>query len=227
MDVFSQFYKVGYSNEIHQLLVTPSKHFFVDRQGKFIYQKELLKISLKNLRLAGVASSSSSAAAAAAAAGASPIVHYFLRDKLSGAFYSEIFCGEDLPPVEEFLLRAWDRKKGYSFGGLPDYLSVPKKCPVSDKTTRLLEALSVEPFNPGFSSESGVRVVRILESELVKYDGEPFAAVRDSLDEVLIELNKIKPPNRTLKNPRYEEKWISNIKALRRSPETIVNSGNI
>ena len=36
-------YQSNYSNEVHQLIVTPSKHFFVARNGILKYQKKVLK----------------------------------------------------------------------------------------------------------------------------------------------------------------------------------------
>jgi len=34
-------YQSNHSNEVHQLIVTPSKHYFVTSNGTFKYQKKL------------------------------------------------------------------------------------------------------------------------------------------------------------------------------------------
>lgn len=206
MDFSYNFSQSECSNESHQLLITPSKHFCVSFDGTLNYRKTLFKVSLKNLRLAPEEQ-------------ALPVVHYILRDKFSNAFYAESYVPNQMPPLEEFLHRAWSWKTNYLFAGLPKYLSVPSYAR-SQELSKLLANLNIEQFLPRFVNEIGLKGMQIYESELIKYAGLKFVAdVQNRMDIILKEINHFRTPNKTLKSEKYEDKWINNVKEIVLPPE--------
>lgn len=206
MDFLSNFSQSEYSNESHQLLITPSKHFTVSFDGTFNYQKALLKIALKNLRLAPELH-------------AFPVVHFILRDKFSNAFYAESYVPNQMPPVVEFLHRAWSWKKDYLFAGLPKQLSVPSYAR-SPELTKLLDNFHIGQILPRFVNEIGLKGMQVYESELIKYSNLKFVAdVQNQRDLILREINHFRVPNISRKSEKYEEKWINNVREIFLPPE--------
>lgn len=191
-----------YSNQFHQLLITPSRRFSVTFDGTFQKHSELLKISLKKLNRDDLI----------------PIVHFVLRDKFSGVFYAETVTFEKFPPIEEFLFRAWSLKGDYFFAGLPEYLSVPKYA-ISDKLSLLLNNLNITEIQPRFNDEAGVIAVKIMETELLKYKNTPFADLQGKYREVLAEINHFRTPNQYLKTEKYDRVWLGNIDSVVLPPE--------
>ncbi len=103
-------YRSDYSNHVHQLVVTVSKHFYVTKQGKFKRQSTPFKAVI------GKSSSYTK----------THVVHYMITDHYSGLFYSEVTTSDDLFPIEAFLERAWGFKPGHPMQGEPHLLVVPK-----------------------------------------------------------------------------------------------------
>ena len=103
-------YQSDHTNELHQLMVSVSKHLLVTKAGRLKFQQKPMETKLSNLTQASK----------------EHVVHYLIRDHFSGVFYAEIYSAFGLIPVEEFLFRAWSEKENYPFCGAPEYISIPK-----------------------------------------------------------------------------------------------------
>jgi hypothetical protein len=141
-------YRTDYSNEVHQLMVSVSRHLWVAKDGAIRYQQKPFEITLARL----------------ARSEKQHVIHYLVRDHFSGLLYAEIGLSGSLLSPREFLLRAWSRKDRLSFCGVPDTLIVPKT--VSDTFAELLPWLDelemdVIPATSGF--QAGVRDVKTWE----------------------------------------------------------------
>lgn len=144
-------YRTDYANEVHQLVVSVSRHLWIGKDGAIRYQKKPFEISLAKL-------------------GSSTrrhVVHYLVRDHYSGAFFAEIATSPDLPDVRKFLLRAWCRKDQLSFCGMPEYLTVPKTVDVQfPNLLTWLDELGVEKLEATSGFQAGVRDLKTWEDDL-------------------------------------------------------------
>jgi hypothetical protein len=104
-----QTYQSDYPNQVHQLMVSVSKHFYLLKNGSVKFQKKKFECTLANMHRSEK----------------DHVVHYLIRDHFSGAFYAEAASSSQLIAVDQFLLRAWSKKDEYIFCGLPEHLSVP------------------------------------------------------------------------------------------------------
>lgn len=102
-------YQSDYPNQVHQLMVSVSRHLHLIKNGSVRFQKKKFECTLANMNKSDK----------------ELIVHYLISDHFSGAFYAEACSAFQLMPVDEFLIRAWSKKDEYIFCGLPENLSVP------------------------------------------------------------------------------------------------------
>jgi hypothetical protein len=144
-------YVTHYSNEVHQLVVSVSKHLFITSDGRVKYQMKPFDISLAKLSR-------------------SPkehVVHYLIRDHFSRLFYAEIASSRRITPVEEFLQRAWSEKSLHVLCGLPDYLTVTRT--VSNffpGLVPLVLELGIEIIDATSGFQAGVRDLRTWEDHV-------------------------------------------------------------
>jgi hypothetical protein len=103
-------YQSDYANQVHQLIVSVSRHLWVTKEGLLRYQRKPLEVSLAKL----------------ARTEKRHVVHYLIRDHHSGLLYAEMAVTPQLFSAREFLLRAWSRTDQLSFSGVTDALTVPK-----------------------------------------------------------------------------------------------------
>jgi hypothetical protein len=144
-------YQSNYSNEVHQLIVSPSKHYYVTNSGIFKYQKKPFEIKLENIEQAKKIHT----------------IHYLLRDHFSGLFYWEICSSNALIPIYAFLFRAWIKKQCHPLYGIPDFMTVPKN--VQSYFPGLLgfiEKIGVTYIKVTSGFQGGVRDIRTIEDEL-------------------------------------------------------------
>jgi len=144
-------YKTDYSNQLHQLMISVSKHLRLLRNGQVRFQKKKLEYSLHDV---GTSEKQH-------------VVHYILRDHFSGAFYGEACSSGNLMPARDFLMRACSQKEEYLFCGLPQYISVPRT--VSDEFPDLLswiKSLGVELLDVTSGFQGGIRDVPTWEEYL-------------------------------------------------------------
>lgn len=157
-------YATEYSNQVHQLAVSVSRHYFATKDGRLKYQNKPIDVHLHNV----------------SASERNHVVHYVLRDHFSGLFYSEIAFVGGLAPLEGFLHRAWSEKEDYLFCGLPDLLMVPRTVDGALPTIkeRVLK-LGVQLVEVTSGFQSGIRDIRTIEEDLKFVAGESIeTAVR-------------------------------------------------
>ena len=144
-------YQSDYSNELHQLIVTPSKHYYITARGALKYQKKPFEIRLENLD----------------AAKKTHTIHFLLRDHFSGLFYWEICSSSAVIPIYEFLFRAWSKKSNHPLYGIPDYMTIPKS--VQSYFPALLgfiEEMGVVHIKVTSGFQGGIRDIRTVEDAL-------------------------------------------------------------
>ena len=144
-------YQSDYSNEVHQLIVTPSKHYFVTKNGQFKFQKKAFEVTLNDC---GTQTRKH-------------VIHYLIRDHFSGVFHWEICLAENPIPIYEFLFRAWRKKEEANFCGMPDFITIPKN--VQSFFPGLLNfiqkaGIAYLKVTSGF--QGGVRDIRTIENTL-------------------------------------------------------------
>jgi hypothetical protein len=98
-----------HSNELHQLLISLSRHLYIAADGRVLYQKKPFDLSLEKVDQSPK----------------NHLIHYLIRDHYSGHFYAEAGASRNLPSAEAFVFRAWSVKDKHSFQGMPETLSVP------------------------------------------------------------------------------------------------------
>lgn len=152
-------YQSSSRNEVQQLLISLSRNYYVGADGDLKFQKKPFEfnfdtVSRSNKKL---------------------MVSYLLRDHFSGVYYAEATTHDRLFNLGSFLFRAWGRKEGYEFRGLPESLMVPQL--VIDKWPQLLDLLDacdITALKPRSGFEMGMIDIKnwqrdIYESGYVAY----------------------------------------------------------
>lgn len=192
-------YKSDFPNQVHQLVVSASRHLYITKAGYVRYQKKELDVNLLNV----------------ARSDKEHIVHYLIRDHFSGLFYGEVCSSRDLMPVEDFLCRAWSTKDEYIFCGMPSYVSVPKTVsaifPGVHDYIRKLDIGTVE-VTSGF--QGGVRDIRTWENYL-----RQVVAVREEMKPTEIQARAARISgylNDDWEDPQSKmKKWADNVKEVK------------
>jgi hypothetical protein len=152
-------YSTEYSNEVHQLTISASKHYWVTKDDIVAHQKKPMEVDLRG--------GSQSAR--------NHLVHYVVRDHFSGLFYSKVATSRELTPAEDFLHEAWSVKPGFVFSGQPTYLALPDTVEeMFNGTRKELEALGISLPKVTSGFHGGIRDVRTLEQQLLISVGTPF-----------------------------------------------------
>lgn len=137
-----QTYQSDYPNQVHQLMVSVSRHLYLIKNSSVRFQKKKFEHNLANMHKSEK----------------EQVVHYLIRDHFSGAFYAEATSSSQLIPVDQFLLRAWSKKQEYIFCGLPEYLSIPNT--VAEAFPNLLswvDSLGVKLLEVTSGFQGGIR----------------------------------------------------------------------
>jgi hypothetical protein len=103
-------YKSNFPNQVHQLNVSLSKHYFLLNDGTIKWQGKKLDINWNNYTKTGK----------------KHLATYIIRDHFSNCFYAELHSVEKMPLIHEFLFNAWTQKNDYPFHGMPVCFIVPK-----------------------------------------------------------------------------------------------------
>lgn len=140
-----------HSNQLHQLLVSVSRHLYVTGDGFVKYQEKPAEVNIKNLPKTG----------------RERLVYYVLRDHFSGSFVFQVASTRSLAPLAEFLHLAWREDAGENkyLWGMPDSLLIPKNIS-SHGLYRGVEKLGIKPLNPPSGFASGIRILRDIEENL-------------------------------------------------------------
>lgn len=197
-------YKTDYPNQVHQLLISMSRHLYVLKGGDVNYQKKPFEF---DLRTVGKSSKTH-------------VIHYIIRDHYSGVLYAEVCTNLDTIPVEEFLFRAWSKKENYLFCGMPTLLVVPKSIrEFAPGIIPLLNTLKIEHMEPTSGYQAGVREIRVWEHEIAiapAFDSrmKSFLSLRTSTCEVIDRM--LRP--RAGKESRTS-KWLEKINMVSLPPD--------
>jgi hypothetical protein len=149
--VVYQSYSTEFSNQVHQLTIAVSKHYWVTNEHVVKYQ-----IKPMEMRLINVSRSQKT-----------HLVIYSVRDHFSGLFYSAAASSSSLPSAVSFLSEAWSKKPEHSFSGQPIWLTIPDTVEAAFPGTRNFAlALGVQliPVTSGF--QGGIRDIRTIEVRL-------------------------------------------------------------
>lgn len=103
-------YKSDFPNQVHQLNISISQHYYLLKDGTIKWQKKKLDLNWKNYLKSSKR----------------PLATYIMRDHYSSCFYAELHSLDALPEIESFLYNAWSRKEGYDFWGIGHYVIVPQ-----------------------------------------------------------------------------------------------------
>ncbi|MFC0213341.1 MULTISPECIES: hypothetical protein [Paenibacillaceae] len=158
-----------YSNQLHQLLVSVSRHYYFGNDGYLRYQKKPMDVDLKN----------------SFKSRKEHLVYYILRDHYSGTFAFRIASTKRLLPLADFLYYAWSEEKTEEkfIYGMPDALFVPKTV-ATDGLFTALENLDIMPLHPPSGFASGVRIFRDIEQLLSYYLSETVDHRLDGVDKL-------------------------------------------
>lgn len=152
-------YSTEYSNEVHQLTISVSRHYWVTKDGVVAYQKKPMDISLRCSRTSA----------------RNHLVNYVIRDHFSGLFYSKVATGLEIVSAVEFLHEAWSPKDSFVFRGLPFHLAITDTVEDAFPGTRVqVEALGINLPKVTSGFHGGVRDIRTLETRLGISVGSPF-----------------------------------------------------
>lgn len=132
-------------HEVHQVLVSVSKHYLVGAEGNIRYQKKAMDVSLRNYQRLD----------------REHLVYYILRDRFSGFYYVEVTSTKNLIPLQDFLLRGFLPKPDLYFGGIPKVLMTPKDVESTfPQIDELLDGLGVVKVYPPSGFDSGISSVK-------------------------------------------------------------------
>jgi tetratricopeptide (TPR) repeat protein len=143
--------KSAFSNEIHQLLVTVSKHLYIGKSGVLKYQEKPFTVDI----------------ASHGKSNKEHLVYYLIRDHYSGNFVFKTATTKSLIPLADFLYYAWqgEKRDDKFLWGLPLNISIPKNV-TSPELLAGMEALGIKPFHPASGFASGVKTIKDLEDNI-------------------------------------------------------------
>lgn len=140
-------------NQIHQLIISPSKHLQVLKSGGIKHYKTKSELSISSF------SNKSEKIP----------VFFIIRDVFSKSIYAELLVTSDLSELPQFLFNAWskkDTKTRMPFG-------IPNSVMVSERLTSILphyfevlSSLMINIHHPSDGFSSGVRIIRTLEDQI-------------------------------------------------------------
>jgi len=159
-----------YSNQLHQLLVSVSKHLYFGKDGHVKYQKKPLDVNIKNCHKSRK----------------EHLVYYILRDHFSGTFTFRIATTKRLIPLTDFLHYAWSEDVGEEkfIWGMPDSIFIPQMI-ATEGLLSGLNTLNVHSLNPPSGFASGIRIIRDIEDNLCFF-------IRETVDHSLEGMNKLR-----------------------------------
>ena len=144
-------YITEHSNDVHQLMVSVSRHYFITSNGKYKQQKKKFEAQIDK------PDSFTKRHA----------VNYMIRDHFSGLYYAELTDTNNIFSVSEFLYRAWSKKQGNSLYGAPLSISVPKTVrTVWPKLVPFLEEMEIIVIDVTSGFHGGIRDIRTWEEYL-------------------------------------------------------------
>ena len=165
-------------NHAHQLMVAPSKHYYLGQDGLLKYQQKPFDVTLADMPQAQ----------------RQHLVIYTLRDHSTTLLYAEVCFAPALMPLRAFLARAWGRNHNTTFRGLPEVLITSRTTIdmfAADLDAAAVLGVEIWPATSGF--QSGIHGARAVEGWLGFGIGKPpevglhwlrFHCERDEKDKV-------------------------------------------
>ncbi|MCE5319171.1 MAG: hypothetical protein LLG04_17640 [Parachlamydia sp.] len=189
-------YRTEYANQVHQLNVSVSKHYYVTKTGLLKYQIKKQEVNLDKLTTSERLH----------------IIYYVIRDHFSGLFYSELAVSNNPIPIHEFLYSVWAQERDYSFFGTPDTITIPESLErffpsIKEQVTSL--GIGLVKVTSGF--QSGIRDIRTIEDELRYCIGFSFEEAKGEIINICTMLNK--QNSRTGKSSKIDL-WRNNLRNL-------------
>lgn len=149
-------YRSDYSNQVHQVVISASKHFFIKKDGGLSWQKKPFEVTL----------------AKAPTQLRRHIVHYLIRDHFSGAFYAEVHPADQMVSIADFLYRAWAPKDKHALCGVPEFVTIAATAIEQfPNIHHLLDAYSVGFVKATSGFQSGIRDLRTWEETIRGWPG--------------------------------------------------------
>jgi hypothetical protein len=194
-------YKTNYSNEVHQLLITASRHLYVLKDGRLKRQKKPIEPRPQSIEDNAKVQ----------------VIHFIVRDHYSQAMYAEIHLWFDKISPQNFLWKAWSKKSELPFCGMPEVLILPSSF---GHLAYTLEAMGITTLRPTGGFMAGVRTFRDWEQHLSFVYNYPFEPLH-SFEELQAKTNEI---NRIYYDRASDGRsklrvWESGLKQLRLPPE--------
>lgn len=143
-----------FPGRVQNLLISPSKHFYLTTSGKLRWQQKAIDPRLPGTK--------------------SLLVRLVLLDVDSGTLYGEMHRVDD-QDVLGFLARAWSVKRDHPMRGIPQQLNVPKAmwadASIREEILELSDAydIEIEYLPPGFSA--GIHAVKNFEKSVREVAG--------------------------------------------------------
>lgn len=150
-------YETAYSNEVHQLLISASRHLYVLSDGRIKYQKKVIEGTWQKPKDSSK----------------DQVVHYIMRDHYSHAMYAEIHIRSENISPQQFLWNAWSKKGHYPFYGTPEFLILPKSI-YSNMLFDFVSSLGIRIIKPTSGFMAGVRTLREWDRTLNFVFNHPF-----------------------------------------------------
>ncbi len=146
-----QRYRSDGPNDVHQLMVAPSQHYYLGQDGLLKHQEKPFALELADMQQVK----------------RQHLVTYALRDHTSAMLYAEVCFAPNLMPLCAFLARAWGAKPNTPFRGLPTTLIASRKVmDVFVTDLAAVSALGVRIIPPTSGFQSGIHAARSVEKWL-------------------------------------------------------------
>lgn len=133
-------YRSDYSNQVHLVNVSTSKHLWMRRDQSFSFQKKAIHLHLESYRK-------------------NPktlLRRYLLVDHFSSLYYVQYQLAKEAPEVAKFLFKAWSPKESHPLCGLPEIIFMPRQF-ANEELEQLLRRHRVELRLPLSGFQSGIR----------------------------------------------------------------------
>lgn len=195
-----QRYRSDGPNHVHQLMVAPSRHYYLGKDGLLKYQSKPFTLVLADMPQAK----------------RHHMVTYTLRDHWSTLLYAQVCFAPALMPLRTFLARAWGGKSNTPFRGVPELLITSRATlEVFPDDMAAVSALGVKirPATSGF--QSGIHGALAVERWLAFFVDKP-------VDDGLASLNRLCEMDGREKMPRAKktkiEMWANAVGQVRELP---------
>jgi len=199
-------YQCNYPNEVHQLLVSVSKNYYVRKDGIIKYQSKPLPYDLATVDKSDK----------------TRIIHFIMRDHYSGFYYAEMCLHTEILNIGKFLYNAWSDKNNYEFKGAPKFLMVPKIVEVKWSSLKdIVEKFGIKLFSLQSGFANGIIEIKYWQKAIRNFIAisriddhtfdEKFEWLKSKNIDICNYANKVSFESN--KESRYE-KWKNNIKTV-------------